>query len=176
MKTRTKYIKKYITKIKGGIRRIKDEALLSEIKNLFNDELSEDMAIYDLTEKESKLLLEKIQQPIPESCRNLPGCSTVCNNTNLPTYLEIFKMIEKIDANQKRRILIFGGAIRDYVQTNYKDIHVLNDIDINFKPQFEKLITYLNGTESSKRENVTNMKKRKLKIIYYLEIVKMFNI
>uniref|UniRef100_A0A6C0HYP4 Poly A polymerase head domain-containing protein n=1 Tax=viral metagenome TaxID=1070528 RepID=A0A6C0HYP4_9ZZZZ len=138
--------------IKGGleIATKKDYLIVQDIKNLFNSELKKNLNIYKLNEDESKLLLYKLNQPVPFSCRELKSCIEVCSD-NPPTYMEIFKMIEKIGV-RNRRIMLFGGSVRDYLFTNFSNIEVLNDIDINFKTSYERIVDFLQNS-SNKREH-----------------------
>ena len=143
-------------RIKGGKKLISmDEEIYGEIAQMFNEKLSENLIVYELNPKESKQLIIKLNQPIPLSCKDNERCKKLCGITGEPSYMDVFKLIDRLGGPKK--VFIFGGSVRDYLQSNY-DINALNDIDINFKLDYYTLIGRLQNNNRDK-ENCYRIEK-----------------
>jgi len=143
-------------RIKGGKKRIDTRAeIYLKIVEMFNEELSENLIVYELNRKESEQLIIKLNQPIPLSCKDNERCKKLCGTTGEPTYMDVFKLIDDLD--KPKKVIIFGGSVRDYLQSNY-DINALNDIDINFKLDYHTLIGRLQNGNRDK-ENCYRIEK-----------------
>jgi len=157
-KTRKKYNK--IQKGGGdyeGLRQLietnePDNKIMTKIKRLFyNNELTTNMVFYELTKFHASYenVYAKLMQQIPFSCRSGKFCDKICGeNPHPPTYMEIFRMIQKIG---NLPIMIYGGAVRDFIQTNY-DILTMNDIDINYNTNYYNITDFL-SKNTRKREH-----------------------
>lgn len=80
----------------------------------------------------SKVVNEKLDEPIPKSCTQL-----MCNKK--VTYKDVLNALSGKENNYD--VYIFGGAIRDLVHTGNKK--ELNDIDINFTMPFDEVTNVL---------------------------------
>jgi hypothetical protein len=127
-----------------------DVKKMKKIKTLFhNNILTTSMVVYKIDKEHIAYinLYSKLMQPIPFSCRKGLFCDKICGQ-NLPTYMEIFIMIQK-KIKYNLPIMIYGGAVRDYIQQNY-NIDTLKDIDINYNTNYNDIIDFLSQNKRTR--------------------------
>ena len=96
---------------------------------------------YELNELQTQALKQKLNEPIPNICKDISefktpdqkllinACSKCKENI---TYQDIINLINHRSGGKPHTVYLYGGSVRDYVNSNLLDIRTLNDIDINF--------------------------------------------
>ena len=98
----------------------------------FNEKYNSTVVTFDLDDAQRRQIITKLEQPIPDSCIE----DSKCNSCIKPSYMNI---INDLTLDNKI-VCLYGGAVRDFVYSNFTDINSLNDIDINFTLDFPKVI------------------------------------
>ena len=125
---------------RGQLKETNNPAIIQNIKDLFNDSpVCQHMKVYELQGSLKLNFYEKINEKIPMSCRDTKNCLEKCV-PNPPSYIEIFNLIQnKISSGKK--IMVYGGSVRDFIHSN-GDITTMNDIDINYSTDYNKIVDY----------------------------------
>ena len=98
----------------------------------FNKKYNSTVVAFDLDEVQKGLIISKLEQIIPDSCIE----DSECGSCRKPSYLTIIRDLTSGD----KIVTIYGGAVRDYIFSNLTDITSLNDIDINVRIEFPKIV------------------------------------
>lgn len=127
---------KRVKKYKGGMKK----QLYCKASLVFKN-LSKNMICYELDQTDSAALSIKLEEPIPESC-NKTITLKKCNDCTPVSYMTILNALSNISSG--RIVTIFGGAVRDYIHSNFTNYDALTDIDINYRADWNDVVDMFN--------------------------------